>query len=80
MTTHNDTTAPIADQGPKTLPRLRTVQSIVDETGIPLSSFRREVAEGHGPQPLKIGGRTYFFQRDVETWLEKLRKENITRD
>jgi predicted DNA-binding transcriptional regulator AlpA len=69
--THNDTNT---STGSGRVPHFITLNAASDRSGIPLSSLRREVAEGRGPTPIKIGGRLYFESGNFEEWIENIRK------
>jgi len=67
-------TAPASGQGAQKLPHLITLNQASDDSGIPERSLRREIAEGRGPTPIKIGGRIYFDLAEFADWIEGIRQ------
>lgn len=60
-------------QPPAILPKLLTLDDIVEFTQVPKSTIYSMRSAGHGPSGFRIGKSLRFRPQDVEMWLESLR-------
>lgn len=51
-------------------PNLFTTQQVAHYTTLSASTFEKRRSRKQSPAYIKIGGRVFYRQKDIDTWLE----------